>query len=165
MNKEIKMKKGFFYPNDFWLSSAYLGLNKSARDLLQCLVTEISKVKRMGKWVEINNGKLSFSEISYKALTGRCSSTYLNARNELIKRGIIEMTHRGGGGAGDSSMYKILFGIKSMPKENEKWRRYPKENWEKDIPKSKGITIGIKTRWKKGQSGRKVISHPNRVYP
>ena len=62
-------------------------------------------------------------------------------------------------------MYKILFGIKSLTKEKEKWRRYPDENWEKDIPKSKGMTIGIKTRWKKGQSGRKVISHPNGVYP
>ena len=52
-----------------------------------------------------------------------------------------------------------------MPPSQEKWRRYPKENWVKDIPKSKGLTIGKDTRWKKGQSGRNLISHPKRLHP
>ena len=47
-----------------------------------------------------------------------------------------------------------------MPLSKEKWRRYPDENWKSEIPKSKGLTIGKDTRWKKGQSGRKLISHP-----
>ena len=165
MDIKIKMKKGCFYHNDVWFSPAYQKLTIGARDLLQCLYTEISKAKIKRKWKELNNGELSFTERDYKVLTGRCSSTYLNARNQLIEVGFIELTHRGGACRGDRAMYKILFGIKSMHKEKEKWRRYPDENWKKDIPKSKGMTIGIKTRWKKGQSGRKVISHPNGVYP
>lgn len=165
MDIKIKMKKGCFYRNDIWFSPAYQKLSLSARDLLQCLYTEISKTKIKRDWVALKNGELSFTESEYKQLTGRCSSTYLNARNLLIEVGFIEMTHRGGSCRGDRAMYKILFGIGGMSEEKEKWRRYPKENWEKDIPKSKGMTIGIKTRWKKGQSGRKAISHPNSVYP
>ena len=165
MDIKIKMKKGCFYHNDVWFSTAYQKLTIGARDLLQCLYTEISKAKIKRKWKEQNNGELSFTERDYKSLTGRCSSTYLKARNKLIEVGFIELTHRGGTCRGDRATYKILFGVNSIPKEKEKWRRYPDENWKNDIPKSKGMTIGVKTRWKKGQSGRKVISHPNGVYP
>ena len=165
MDIKVKMKKGCFYRNDVWFSPAYQKLSLSARDLLQCLYTEISKAKIKRDWIAFKNGELSFTESEYKQLTGRCSSTYLNARNQLIEVGFIEMTHRGGSCRGDRAMYKILFGIKSISPSKEKWRRYPEENWTDDIPKSKGLTIGKKTQWKKGQSGRKVISHPIEVDP
>ena len=161
MDIKVKMIKGCFYRNDVWFSPAYQKLSLSARDLLQCLYTEISKTKIKRDWVAFKNGELSFTESEYKQLTGRCSSTYLNARNKLIEVGFIEMTHRGGSCRGDRAMYKILFGIGGMSEEKEKWRRYPKENWKEKIPKSRGMTVGSKTRWKKGQSGRKDISHPN----
>ena len=160
MDKKVKLNKGCFYRNDVWFSLAYQKLPLSARDLLQCLYTEISKLKIKRNWKAFRNGELSFTELEYKQLTGRCSSTYLNARNLLIEVGFIEITHRGGNGNGDRAMYKILFGINGMSKEEEKWRRYPDENWKHLIPKSKGLTIGSKTRWKKGQCGRKDISHP-----
>ena len=165
MDIKVKMKKGCFYHNEVWFSPAYQKLTIGARDLLQCLYTEVRKAKIKRDWKELNNGELSFTEKDYKQLTGRCSSTYLKARNQLIEVGFIELTHRGGACRGDRAMYKILFGFKLMPREKEKWRKFPKENWKKDIPKSKGMTIGIKTRWKKGQSGRKVISHPIGVCP
>ena len=160
MDLKVKLNKGCFYRNDVWFSPAYQKLSLSARDLLQCLYTEISKAKIKKDWIAFKNGELSFTEPEYKQLTGRCSSTYLNARNQLIEVGFIEMTHRGGSCRGDRAMYKILFEIGGMSEEKEKWRRYPDESWKDMIPKSRGMTIGSKTRWKKGQSGRKDISHP-----
>ena len=57
--------------------------------------------------------------------------------------------------------YKIL-ALTELPKVEERWRNYPEQNWESDIPKSKGLTIGKNTRWKKGQSGRKIKSQPTK---
>ena len=163
MNRKVKMTKGVFYRNDVWFSPAYQKLTLSARDLLQCLSSEIRKVKIAKNWEERNNGDLSFTEVDYKKLTKRTSATYLSARNLLIEVGFIEITHRGGSCRGDRSMYKILFGIKNMPKNEEKWRNYPKENWKDSIPRAKNTHIGKKTRFKKGQSGKKVFSHPSEL--
>ena len=43
--------------------------------------------------------------------------------------------------------------------------KYPEMNWQSDIPTAKGLTIGKSTRFKKGQSARKVISHPIELDP
>jgi hypothetical protein len=165
MDIKVKMEKGCYYRNDVWFSPAYQKLTISARDLLQCFWTEIKKREIKKEWKEFENGNLSFTVGEYKQLTGRCPSTYLNARDLLIEVGFIEITHRGGSCRGDRAKYKILFGIKNMSPSQEKWRRYPEENWAKDIPKSKGLTIGKDTRWEKGQCGRKLISHPKRLDP
>ena len=146
-----------------WFSPAYQSLSKSARDLLQCLLTEFkrSKLKTSNpwrnekRWTVINNGDISFTEIDFKKLTGKCSSTYLNARNKLIEVGFIELKYRGGFGVGDRAKYKLFVGT-NLKKEEERWRRYPDENWAHEIPKPKKQLVGVETQWKKGESGRKT---------
>ena len=104
-------------------------------------------------------------ESDYRILTGRCKQTYLTARNQLIEVGLIEMTHRGGACRGDRAMYRVLI-ADDVRKEHQRWRRWdPEENWANEIPKSRGLTIGKDTRWKRGQSGRKVIFHPKELDP
>jgi hypothetical protein len=164
MDIKVKMNKGCFYRNDIWFSSAYLSLSISSRDLLQCLVTEINKAKIKGKWVSFRNGELSFIESDYIKLTKRSKQTYINARNQLIQTGFIKMTHRGGNGAGDRAMYRVLI-ADDVRIEHQRWRKYPEQNWTNKIPKSRGLTIGKETRFKKGQSARKVISHPIELDP
>ena len=164
MDIKVKMNKGCFYRNDIWFSSAYLSLSISSRDLLQCLVTEINKAKVKGKWVSLRNGELSFIESDYIKLTKRSKQTYINARNQLIQTGFIKMTHRGGNGGGDRGMYRVLI-ADDVRIEHQRWRKYPEQNWANGIPKSRGLTIGEKTRFKKGQSARKVISHPIELDP
>jgi len=159
MDIKVKMNKGCFYRNDVWFSSAYQRLTIGARDLLQCLYTEINKTIIKGKWKEFRNGELSFIESQYTELTGRCKQTYIDSRNLLIEVGFIEMTHRGGNGSGDRGMYRVLI-ADDVRIEHQRWRKYPEQNWANEVPKSRGLTIGKGTRWKKGQSGRKVISHP-----
>tara|TARA_Y100000294_G_scaffold170177_1_gene182155 strand:+ start:925 stop:1425 length:501 start_codon:yes stop_codon:yes gene_type:complete len=162
MDIKVKMAKGCFYRNEMWFSPAYQRLTIGARDLLQCLYTEIRKTKVNRKWKEFRNGELSFVESQYTKLTGRCKQTYIVSRNLLIEVGFVKMTHRGGTCRGDRAMYRVLFCDDVSP-QHQRWRRYPSENWANEIPKSKGLTIGKKTQWKSGQTGRKVISHPNAI--
>ena len=164
MDIKVKMNKGCFYRNELWFSPAYQSLSISSRDLLQCLVTEINKVKVKRDWKSFRNGELSFTEPDYIKLTGRSKQTYINARNQLIETGFIKMTHRGGNCRGDRAMYLVLID-KDVKIEKQRWRRYPEQNWANEIPKSKGLTIGKETRFKKGQSARKVISHPIELDP
>ena len=103
-----------------------------------------------------NNGDLSFTEVQFKNQNEVCSSTYLNARNKLIEVGLIKQTYRGGMCRGDMAKYKLLFVNDIFPGE-ERWKRYPEENWAHEIPKRKKQLVGIKTRWKKGQSGRATL--------
>ena len=162
MDRIIKKKKGFYYLNEVWLSPAYQSLSNATRDLLQCMLTEFRrneikmKSERFSKeWVVINNGEISFTESDFNKLTGRVSATYLNARNKLIEVGFIQLKYRGGFGVGDRAKYKLFVGT-NLKKEQERWRRYPDENWAHEIPKTKKQMIGVKTQWKKGQSGRKT---------
>ena len=109
MDIKVKMNKGCFYRNDLWFSPAYQSLSLSSRDLLQCLVTEINRVKVKRDWKSFRNGELSFTESDYIKLTGRSKQTYLNARNQLIETGFIHMTHRGGNCRGEGAGIKITF--------------------------------------------------------
>ena len=159
MKNNVKKKKGWFYRNDLWFSKAYRSLPVSARDLLQCFVTEINKTKKKygRKWTEYNNGEISFTESQYRKVFGYSKMTYLSARNILIERGFLKITHFGGSGSGDRAKYEVLI-CEDMDPFNQRWRRYPKENWKHEVPKSKNNLIGKKTQWKKGQSGRKLDS-------
>ena len=82
----------------------------------------------------------------------------------MIEVGLIKLTYRGGMGSGDMTKYKIL-ALMNLPKDEQRWLKYPEMNWQSDIPTAKGLTIGKSTRFKKGQSARKVISHPIEVDP
>jgi hypothetical protein len=95
-----------------------------------------------------NNGKISFTEYEFKKQGLGSSSTYLNARNQLIKVGFLKVTYRGGMARGDMNKYKLLF-IEGVRRDDKKWKRYPKENWRHEIPKVKDFAVGRETRFKK----------------
>ncbi len=153
-----KMRGGFYYTNVIWFSAAYQSLSISARNLLQCFLTELRYKGKGQKKQYLNNGNISYTAVDFTKRFNACSSTYLNARNQLIRVGFIEQTYRGGMCRGDRAQYKILIGSNQnqLLKRDERWRRYPKENWEHEIPKPKKQLVGVKTQWKKGVSGRKI---------
>ena len=124
MDIKVKMNKGCFYRNEIWFSPAYQRLTIGARDLLQCLYTEINKANIKGNWKEFRNGELSFVESQYTELTGRCKQTYIDSRNLLIEVGFIKMTHRGGACRGDRAMYRVLF-ADGVHSDHQRWRKYP----------------------------------------
>ena len=102
-----------------------------------------------------NNDSISFTEIQFREFLGYCSTTYLNARNQLIEVGFIKQNYRGGMCRGDCARYRLLC-VDGVRQESQRWRRYPEENWAEDIPKLKKQMVGVKTQFKKGKSGRKT---------
>lgn len=154
-------RAGAWYSNELYFSPAYQSVTNSARNLFHCMLNEL-KWRRSGrKRIFTNNGEISLTEIQFKKMFNCCSSTYLTARNQLIEVGLIKQTHRGGMCRGDMAKYKIL-ALTYLPSKEQRWQQYPERNWESEIPKSKGMTVGKETRWKKGHSGRKVNSHPKK---
>ena len=146
--RHLNKKAGFFFKAELLFSDAYVDLPKSGRNLLHCLVFELKfvKNKRKGRYSYPNNGSVSFTEIQFKEEFGCASNTYITARNRLIHNGLIKQIYRGGFGAGDMATYKVLITPDLNPREM-RWLRYPDENWEHEIPRSK-TRIGIKTRFK-----------------
>ncbi len=55
-----------------------------------------------------NNGNISFTETEFKQQRLGASQTYLNAGNELIEVGFIEITYEGGMAKGDMNKNKLL---------------------------------------------------------
>ena len=147
--RKLSRNAGFIFKAELLFSDAYVDLPKSGRDLLHCLVFELKfvKNKRTGRYSYPNNRSVSFTEIQFKEEFGYASNTYITARNRLINNGLIKQTHRGGMCRGDMATYKIL--ITPDLRESElRWLRYPKQNWEKEIPKNKNTLVGVKTRFK-----------------
>ena len=95
-----------------------------------------------------NNGKIAFTEYEWKKQGLGVSNTYLRARNQLIRGGLIRITYQGGFARGDMNRYKLLF-IEGVKRDDKRWKRYPDENWKDEIPTSKDLPIGKKTRFKK----------------
>ena len=145
--KHLRVNAGFFFKYELLFSTSYLELTKSARDLLHCLTMELKFSRKDNRISYPNNGSVSYTEIQFKEEFGRASNTYLTARNQLIKNGLIRQTYRGGMCRGDMATYKILITSDLNPREM-RWLRYPKENWEHDRPKSKKYQVGIGTRFK-----------------
>ena len=145
---------GWWYPNEVWFSSAYQTLTPAARELLHCMFTELRWTGRGNKKRYTNNGDISFTESQFNEMYGSCSSTYLKARNLLIEVGFIKQINRGGMCRGDRATYKILV-CTMLPENQQRWLKYPEENWKHEIPRPKKQMVGVETQWKKGECGRK----------
>ena len=157
--------------NELCWSKAYQSLTKSAQNLMWCLVSELrfTGSRKKKDFVYTNNGKVSFSESEFKKQGLGASGTYIKARNQLIEVGFIDITYRGGMARGDMNTYKLLF-IEGVKQVDQKWRRYPKENWEHEIPKIKDYIVGRETRFKKKNNTLQKYTHsgtnpPTKVDP
>ena len=157
--------------NRLYWSPAYQSLTKSAQNLMWCMYAELrfTGSRKKKNFSYTNNGKISFTETEFKKQGLGASQTYLNARNQLIRVGFIKKTYSGGMTKGDMNKYKLLW-IDSVKHEEMRWKRYPKENWEKELPIKKNNMVGRDTRFKKSISTLKnktlngVIS-PNELDP
>ncbi len=137
--------------NELYWSKAYQFLTKSAQNLLWCMVAELKFTgsRKKNTFAYTNNGKISFTETEFRKQGLGASGTYIKARNKLIEVGLIKITYRGGMARGDMNTYRLLINSELAPQSKQRWRRYPKENWEKDIPKVKDYAVGRDTRFKK----------------
>ena len=132
---------------------AFQSLTKSAQNLLFCMIAELRFTGKRGSKINpfryTNNGRVSFSETEFRKQGLGASGTYINARNQLVRVGLIRITYRGGMARGDMNTYELLINSELAPQSKQRWRRYPDENWEHEIPKVKDYAVGRKTRFKK----------------
>ena len=149
--------------NKFYWSEAYQSLTLSARNLLWCMVAELRFTGERGNkkkpFQYTNNGSISFSETEFRKQGLGASGTYISARNQLIRVGFIRITYRGGMARGDMNTYELLINSELASQPRQRWRRYPKENWEHEIPKVKDYAVGRDTRFKKSNNTLKNKSH------
>ena len=149
--------KGFSHllNNTLYWSDAYQSLTKSARNLMWCMMAELRFTGERGSkkhpFCYTNNGKIAFTEYEWKKQGLGASGTYLKARNQLIKVGLIRITYQGGMARGDMNRYELLF-IEGVNRDDKRWKRYPDENWEDEIPKVKDFAVGRETRFKKSKN-------------
>ena len=138
--------------NEMYWSKAYQSLTLSSRNLLWCMVAELKFTGKRGSkkhpFSYTNNGRIAFTEYEWKKQRLGASATYLNARNQLIKVGFISITYKGGFACGDMNRYRLLF-IEGVNRDEKRWKRYPHDNWENEIPRIKNFSVGKGTRFKK----------------
>ena len=142
--------------NKLYWSKAYQSLRLSARNLLLCMFAELKHTGKRGNkknpFQYTNNGSISFSETEFCKQGLGASGTYISARNQLIRVGLIRVTYRGGMARGDMNTYELLINSELAPQSKQRWRRYPDENWEDEIPKVKDFAVGRETRFKKSKN-------------
>ena len=152
--KPIAHKKFYLLlNNNFYWSEAFQSLTKSAQNLLFCMIAELKYIGKRGSkknpFRYTNNGRISFSETEFFKQGLGASGTYNSAKKQLIKVGLIKITYRGGFARGDMNTYQLLLNSEMVPQHKQRWRRYPNENWEHEIPKVKDYAVGKETRFKK----------------
>ncbi len=142
--------------NKLYWSDAFQSLTKSAQNLLFCMIAELRFTGERGSikhpFCYTNNGSISFSESEFRKQGLGASNTYISARNQLIEVGLIRITYRGGMARGDMNTYELLINSQLTPQSKQRWRLYPNENWEHEIPKVKDYAVGRKTRFKKSKN-------------
>ena len=91
-----------------------------------------------------------------------CSATYTKAIKKLIKVGLITLTRVGQNK--QCHVFKVLFGDAVRSQREERWRKFPKQNWEHECPTKPNNLVGKDSRWKKGVCGNPNFkSHPTKL--
>ena len=106
--------------------------------------------KRKIKWEASNNGNIEISMEKMRGKLGIAKGTSTEAIRKLITVGLIRLTREGQNKV--CHMYKILYYV--VPEKEERWRKYPEQNWAHECPKSPNNLIGRKTQFK---------SHPKKL--
>ena len=91
--------------------------------------------QRGKKWVPKNNGELIYT-YGEAEKNGFNPGTFRDALDELVEKGLIDITHLGGGIERDCSKYAV----------SERWRKHGKEDFEelirpKDHRKGRGFAL------------------------
>ena len=109
-------------------------------------------------WRTKNNGDIDLAIKSEIAKDLKMNNnTISNAVHKLIWLGVIRITKIGGKDK-TKHHYEILL-PKYVKQKKQRWRRFPEENWECDVPKSKNSPIGRETRFKPKQNPTDKCRH------
>ena len=89
------------------------------------------------------------------------NETYSKAIKNLIGVGLVRLTRVGE----NKQCHRFeLLGEDLVPQAQQRWRKYPTQNWYSDAPYRPKNLVGKKTQWEKGQCGNPNFkSHPTKV--
>ena len=91
-----------------------------------------------------NNGEIEISTIKMKDKLCISKGTCTTAVHKLIEVGLIRLTRVGQNKI--CHKYKMLYSV--VPQKDERWRKYPEQNWKDECPKSPDNLVGKDTRFK-----------------
>ena len=101
-----------------------------------------TKIKK--KYYAANNGDIEISMVKMKDKLGICNATCTTAVHKLIEVGLIRLTRVGQNKI--CHKYKMLYSV--VPQKDERWRKYPEQNWKDECPKAPNNLVGKDTRFK-----------------
>ena len=138
MKRKLPRTRGIYIERDILESDAYWDLSGAAPQIyvvfrMKCVMVNKDVGKRRILNI-INNGEITYTFVEASDNHRIPKSTFLRARDQLIKVGFIEIAEDGG--CHHTTKYSI----------SNNWRNYPEQTFER--PKS-GNLVGIKTRWTK----------------
>ena len=129
-------------------SEAWNKLTKSAIKVFiyiwSCLQWAKFSKKRKKEWFVANNGDIEISSDKMRKKLGISKATCTTAIHLLIEVGLITLTR-----IGQNKMchkYKILYHV--VPQKEERWHKYPENNWKHECPTSPNNLVGKKTQFK-----------------
>ena len=131
-------------------------LSKTGQNVFLIFLTkrQVSKVGRKGKekTVIVNNGEIVFSYCDAKKKYGIPATTFARAIDQLMKFGLIDINHLGGGMAKDMTTYYISYRWEYYGTPEFKKKLRPKdtrglgltsENWEEITGKKRKASLKI----------------------
>ena len=152
MKRKLPKTLGTYIKRDILESDAYWDLTGAAPQIymvfrLKCVFTDRTIGKRKERII-VNNGEITYTFVEACKNHKIPKSTFLRARDQLIKVGLIEIAEDGG--CHHTTKYSI----------SNNWRNYPEQTFER--PKS-GNLVGMKTRWTKDTVKSDTINQSSTV--
>ena len=138
MRRKLPNTRGVYIEQDIINSDAFWDLTGIATQVYMVfLLKRRLSDKGFGKdkaRIVANNGKITYTFVEACKNHKIPKSTFLRARDQLIKVGLIEIVEDGG--CHHTTKYSI----------SNNWRNYPEQTFERS---KSGNLVGVKTRWKK----------------
>ena len=139
MKRKLPNARGVYIEQDIINSDAFWDLTGIATQVYMVfLMKRKLSDKAFGKdkaRIVVNNGEITYTFVEALKNHRIPKSTFLRARDQLIKVGLIEIAKDGG--CHHTTKYTI----------SNNWRNYPEQTFERS---KSGNLVGTKTRWKKG---------------
>ena len=138
MRRTLPNSRGIYIEQDIINSDAFWDLTGIATQVYMVfLLKRRLSDKGFGKdkaRIVANNGEITYTFVEAWKNHGIPTSTFLRARDQLIKVGFIEIVEDGG--CHHTTKYSI----------SNNWQHYPEKTFERA---KSGNLVGVKTRWKK----------------
>jgi len=138
MKRKFPKNRGVYFESDLLKSDAFWDLTGAAPQIymvfrMKCVFADRTIGKRKERII-VNNGEITYTFVEAEKHHGIPASTFLRARDQLIKVGLIEIAEYGG------CHYTTKYSI------SNNWRHYPDQTFKRS---KSGNLVGIKTRWTK----------------